>query len=1029
MSLSFTEWKDRLKARWQAWATNPKAALNALGANSLYFALAGTALYPVAEAVARGDLAAVGTLYTLGAGVGVNLIANAVQRWADESDAAQQLAAAAGAQPELVATLDIILQKLEATRQIEDKLTVADRAWFTQTLQAEVARLGSRLVVGPVSNLGNGAIAIGRTATSAGAGGVAVGGSVYGDISLGAPAAPVPPEGLRPAYLNWVLSLTRSVPLAGVDPKSISEDTRTDLELAAVYTALMTYRTEQVAIGPDIGGLRRVHEKRLSALAVLNAEQHLALLGDPGSGKSTFVNFVALCLAGEGLGHPAANLKTLTAPLPKSDEEDVDRSRRKEEEEKPSPQPWDHGSLLPARVVLRDFAARGLPAVGQPASGDTLWRFITAELPETLREFAKQLRDELLGQGGLLLLDGLDEVPEADDRRTQVKAAVQGFAAAFPKVRVLVTSRTYAYQKQAWKLRRFAEAVLAPFGAGQIRRFVEGWYAHIAPARHLSADDAQGRAAMLNNAIQRNPRLAELAARPLLLTLMASLHAWRGGTLPEQREALYADAVDLLLDQWEGQKVRRGSGGQPELLQPGLAEWLKVDQRAVRALLNRLAFEAHRDQPDLVGTADIPQDKLVVELIQLNPNVDARPKLLAEYLSVRAGLLEPRGVGVYAFPHRTFQEYLAACHLTDHGFPDELADLLRAEPNRWREVVLLAGAKAARGTASAAWTLAEALCFKDCSPLSAGKREADPGCWAALLAAQVLVENNSLANVAERNRPKVERIRHWLTHIVALGALPAVDRAEAGRALAVIGDPRDLEELVTISAGPFWIGDRKGSFSLIDNDPQHQVPLPVYKIGKYPVTVGQWRRFVDTTHHSGDLDALQGLANHPLVNVSWHAAQAYCRWLTDEWRRIGKIERDEIVRLPTEAEWEKAARGNDKREWPWGNKFDPSKANTVETHIGGTSAVGCFPAGASPYGCLDMAGNIWEWTQSKAKKYPYRMDDGREDLTGNESRVLRGGSWSDLQEFARCAYRFDFHPVVRYVYFGFRVVVSPGSRR
>jgi predicted NACHT family NTPase len=388
---------------------------------------------------------------------------------------------------------------------------------------------------------------------------------------------------------------------------------------------------------------------------------------------------------------------------------------------------------------------------------DSLWRFITAELPETLRPFERSLCQHLLRTGGLLLLDGLDEVPEADQRRVQVKTAVEQFAASFPKVRVLVTSRTYAYQRQDWKLRGFAEAVLAPFSTAQMYCFVEHWYAYVGQAHRLSPDDAQGRATLLKRTIAHTPRLKELATRPLLLTLMASLHAWRGGTLPEQREALYADAVDLLLDQWESQKVRRLPDGTYGLIQPSLAEWLRVDQQGMRQVLNRLAFEAHRDQPSLVGTADIAETKLVPALLALapHPDPDRRPERLIEYLRDRAGLLEPRGVGVYTFPHRTFQEYLASCYLTDVNFPDDLAALLRAEPNRWREVTLLAGAKAVRGTA-AAWTLAEALCFE--APPNQPLPE-NAGYWTALLAAQVLIENKNLGQVAKRNRPKVECIR------------------------------------------------------------------------------------------------------------------------------------------------------------------------------------------------------------------------------------------------------------------------------
>ena len=275
---------------------------------------------------------------------------------------------------------------------------------------------------------------------------------------------------------------------------------------------------------------------------------------------------------------------------------------------------------------------------------------------------------------------------------------------------------------------------------------------------------------LLNEAIRRNARLHELATRPLLLTLMASLHAWRGGILPEQCEELYAEAVDLLLDQRERRKLRRHPDGSLEVIEPSLAEWLNTDPQAMRQVLNHLAFKAHRDQPSLVGTADIAQAGLVQALMALNPNPDAKPARLIESLRDRAGLLEPRGVGVYAFPHRMFQEYLAVCHLTDVGFPDELAALLRLEPNRWREVVLLAGAKAARGTTAAAWTLAETLC-DDAPP--AEKLIEETGYWGALLAGQILIETRSLKPpIAERNRPKEERIRQWLVRTLQRGPSP-----------------------------------------------------------------------------------------------------------------------------------------------------------------------------------------------------------------------------------------------------------------
>jgi sulfatase-modifying factor enzyme 1 len=367
---------------------------------------------------------------------------------------------------------------------------------------------------------------------------------------------------------------------------------------------------------------------------------------------------------------------------------------------------------------------------------------------------------------------------------------------------------------------------------------------------------------------------------------MASLHAWRGGTLPEQREELYADAVELLLDQWERQKVQPRPDGTYFIVEPSLAEWLQVDHKAMRQMLDQLAFEAHRDQSNLVGTADITQDTLVCQLMRLNLNPDARPARLLEYLRDRAGVLEPRGEGVYAFPHRTFQEYLAACYLTDIGFPDELADLLRAEPNRWREVVLLASAKAARGTASAAWNLAEAVCFREAPQQPMQEMS---GYWGALLAAQVLIENKSLEHVIERNRPKLERIRAWLTATLQHGTLPPVDRAQAGNALAIIGDPRfrldawylpdePLLGFVEIPAGSFLMGSLPGDAHAAEEEtPQHSVILPTYYMARYPVTVAQFRVIVEESgDQSRDEDRLRGLHNHPMGDVTWYEAVKYC---------------------------------------------------------------------------------------------------------------------------------------------------------
>lgn len=843
----------------------------------------------------------------------------------------------------------------------------------------------------------------------------------------------IDPEALHQAYLYRLMQQTRRLPLAGIDPKAANDEGGKELQLSAVYTALLT---QQPALSSRSGhdsfsATRQIARsiRRLSALEMLNNESHLALLGDPGSGKSTFVNFVALCLAGELAADSQANLTALTRPILVSDDEN-------RQEKQPLPQPWDHGPLLPVRVVLRDLAARGLPDPGQPVSGDTLWSFIAGELGQTLKTYGPLLKKTLQEHGGLILLDGLDEVPDANHRRLQVKRVVQSFAEEFPYCRILVTSRTYAYQRQDWKLDGFAEVVLSPFSPDQITHFIDRWYDHLRAVRHLNVDEAQGRATLLKTAIERSKRLAELASRPLLLTLMASLHAWHGGSLPERREKLYANAVELLLEQWESPKVVRDAAGRPLIRQPSLAEWLKVDRDVVRAELNRLAFEAHRDQPQLIGTADIAEERLVGALLRMARNPEVNPIRLVEYIRDRAGLLVERADGVYTFPHRTFQEYLAACYLTDHGFPDDLADLLKLDPQRWREAVLLAGAKAASGTSSAAWNLAEALCFRSVPPDLGAEFPRAEG-WGALLAAQTLLENEKerLAQVSERNKPKLTNIRNWLQVIVKRGWLPPQDRAMAGQALAVLGDERDFDEVVVVPGGPFLMGEERGE----DSRPPHQLSLPTFRIGKFPVTNAQYRRFIEATDRvwQSDEGLLPERATCPAVEVTWREALAYCEWLTSHWRKEGRLTADEIVRLPTEAEWEKAARGTDGRVYPWGNEWDMMRCNTSELGPGEVTPVGIYPTGASPYGCLDMAGNVWEWTGSLwgawtrgeiklEYGYPYDAKDGRENIWADDNtlRALRGGSFTLNRSFARCAFRYRDFPYYWSGYYGFRIVVA-----
>ncbi len=566
------------------------------------------------------------------------------------------------------------------------------------------------------------------------------------------------------------------------------------------------------------------------------------------------------------------------------------------------------------RVVLRDLAA-SLPPPGTPTSADTVWNFIVGQLPAQLQRYADHLQSELLGHGGLILLDGLDEVPDAMQRREQVKTAVQEFAAIHANCRFLVTSRTYAYQGQDWKLDGFAERELLPFTRGQVERFIDGWYQHMAHDLYrISAAQAEAAAAMLKRASER-PELHELATRPLLLTLMARLQTRGGGALPENREELYRQSVAMLLDEWEGLKLQCDASGQPiGVEQPSLNEWLNASRENIRRELDKLAYEAHLQQPTLVGTADIRQSDLIAALLAASRDRrEVRPVLLEDHLRDRTGLLTAHGEGLYQFPHRSFQEYLAACHLERFKFPDELSCLAKADPHRWREVTLLTAA-GFRNAPGSIWELVDALCTHSADP-APNAPEPDSGTqWGALLAGEVLHETGLATadpDLQERHEIKRLRVLDWQLRLLRSTLLPARERALAGDLLAALGETRqhllevDRMRFVAVPRGPFWMGDEGDR-----NAPLHRNETLSYDywIAEAPVTVAQFAQFVAaSTYDAHAPKALQQPRNRPVAWVSWHDVRAFCDWLSERWRDA--LPADWSVGLPSEADWEKAARG------------------------------------------------------------------------------------------------------------------------
>lgn len=278
--------------------------------------------------------------------------------------------------------------------------------------------------------------------------------------------------------------------------------------------------------------------------------------------------------------------------------------------------------------------------------------------------------------------------------------------------------------------------------------------------------------------------------------------------------------------------------------------------------------------------------------------------------------------------------------------------------------------------------------------------------------------------------------RSALLNFLQRAASPIPTKNEVAHMLAALGDQRNFDDLISIPAGYATLG----SDTHVNSSPVHTIYVKAFKIGRFPVTNSQYALFVQQTAHTWPAfnTLLPAQANIPATDVTWYDAQAYCAWLTQRWRKEGRISASEVVRLPTEPEWEWAARGPQpdyagKVCYPWGSQWRSDLCNSSELGLNKPTSVGLSAAGRSLFDVEDMAGQIWEWTSTLWGKdmahpdytYPY-CNDGREDLNAPATirRVLRGGCFSSPSLKANCSYRGSLEPNGFWRGNGFRIAVA-----
>ena len=897
---------------------------------------------------------------------------------------------------------------------------------------------------------------------------------------------------VRTAYLAWLRSELRLLPVIPIK----AADRAARLPLAEVYVPLRVIGRDQITAFQQLTrgefAPKQEHRRRTGVLKQLERSEgvfalfsdrlsaaperdqdttdqqrmRIMLIGDAGSGKTTTLHFGALALADA---------------LLRNDPDGVVQ------------QLGMHSNLLPLPIYMRlTLAMRWLrdtvEGQGHATADDPLLAWLDSQVAPQVAKFlalrAEQRIVTIAGEpelpsltdwqsalavtplsaliragGCMLLLDGLDETGNTQCR-SDMQNWIVGLASACPENRYLVASRPF----KGSAIPGFSERHLSPLNSDEMRALLRNWFgaayrSHPGRPQQRSMGDEVG---YLWEILERNPRLFDMCTNPLLLTSVALL-VYTGVGLPRERAELYNRLLYLLLETW---RILQLAGGKLPERQAARAVLFGESVGSVQRRLQQLAAwmqENQRREVTLEEVAAQIAPQYAEDMEWSSKDAHSYVAELLESLALESGILQRRDAG-YSFAHYTLQEYLTARDYDQRS--DGVVQLLSVRNEaRWRETILLAvGHWATSGSTYKARDLLRKL-------LETKEFEA------LLLAGDALDDADAgrVPELAPVYRATTARLRtlaaltdDWRTAahpdpVLRNRAATMLDRLDADSDRPGLDLTRSDYWAARIEACTFSMGDNHGR-----NNEKPQFDCTIsrpYALARFPVTNRQYLVFIEALAGRGDTEAVEaaqqlqplmqanrqtpeqcrprfwpgvrysaGEGNYPVVGVDWYAASAFAWWVDSWLHALGVLAPDEEVRLPTEAEWERAAAypvtipgantRSGRRTYPWGTelvgKTDGSittsiRANVMESQIGGASVVGIFPHGAAACGAEELGGNVWEWCSTPKLNYPFTdkvsaVSPYTQNTNTNRMYVLRGGSWYGTYDDARCVCRLDFKP-------------------